>query len=135
MCFANLGTCVEGYLLFEGSLLNPLQVTDDQYSIIAAVQGIDKQDGARRRAGDPRTAGVQPCRSGLDAHRTGHTGLPTGTTRTAAALFLIPLGIAVSLMLAALAVQIRLMLGAIILIPFLAALILGQPRAPASNPA
>lgn len=134
MCFANLGTCVEGYLLFEGSLLNPLQVTDDQYSIIAAVQGIDKQDGARSALAIPARLAFNLAV--LDWMLIGLAILACRRgRRELLPLFLIPLGIAVSLMLAALAVQIRLMLGAIILIPFLAALILGQPRAPASNPA
>lgn len=134
MCFANLGTCVEGYLLFEGSLLNPLQVTDDQYSIIAAVQGIDKQDGARSALAIPARLAFNLAV--LDWMLIGLAILACRRgRRELLPLFLIPLGIAVSLMLAALAVQIRLMLGAIILIPFLAALILGQPRAPASDPA
>lgn len=127
LCFANLGTCVEAYLLFEGSLLNPFQQTDDQYSITAAVLGTDKAQASHSILAIPANIvfnlalldwgiialAVLACRRGR------HELLP---------LFLIPLGIAVSLMIAALAVQIRLMLGAIILIPFLAALILGRPR-------
>lgn len=127
LCFSNFGTCVVAYLKFEGSLFNPLQVTDDQYSIIAAVQSIDKWQAADTWLAIP--ARIVFNLAALDwmiialaiaAYRKG--------MRELLPLFLIPAGIALSLMLAALAVQLRLMLGAIILIPFFAALIIGRPR-------
>lgn len=125
LCFANFGTCVKAYVLFEGSLINPLQVTDDQYSILGGVLHMDKATaGQSSLAWVPRVvfnlAVIDWILIALAvfAYRRG--------MRELLPLFLIPLGIAISLMLAALAVQIRLMLGAIILIPFLAALILGR---------
>ncbi|PLS25779.1 DUF6020 family protein [Bifidobacterium imperatoris] len=127
LCFANFGTCVKAYALFEGSLLNPLQVTDDQYSILGGVLHMDKAAaGQSALAWAPRVvfnlAVIDWMLIALAvlAYRRG--------MRELLPLFLIPLGIAISLMLAALAVQLRLMLGAIILIPFLAALILGRER-------
>ncbi|WEV63778.1 DUF6020 family protein [Bifidobacterium sp. ESL0732] len=127
VCFSNLGTCVAAYAKFEGSLVNPLQDTDDQYSILAAALHTDKAHAAQSKlAPIPHVIfnlaildwalialAVFAWRRGM------HELLP---------LFLIPLSIGVSLMLSALAVQIRLMLGAIILIPFLAALVFGRDK-------
>lgn len=125
LCFANIGTCVRAYLLFEGSLINPLQVTDDQYSILGGVLHVDKASaGKSQLAWVPRVV----CNLALlDWMMIALAVLAwRREMRELLPLFLIPLGIAVSLMLAALAVQLRLMLGAIMLIPFYGALVLGR---------
>ncbi|WEV72685.1 DUF6020 family protein [Bifidobacterium sp. ESL0790] len=127
LCFSNLGTCVAGYAKFEGSLVNPLQVTDDQYSILAAMLHTDKGHAVYSKlAPIPHVIfnlaildWVMIALAVFAWRRGMHELLP---------LFLIPLGIGVSLMLSALAVQIRLMLGSIILIPFLAALVFGREK-------
>ncbi|MSS13273.1 DUF6020 family protein [Bifidobacterium tsurumiense] len=125
LCFANFGTCVHAYVLFEGSLINPMQTADDQYSILAAVLGTDKAS-----ASQSPLALIPRIVFNLAAFDWALIALAIVAVRRGKKhllpLFLIPLGIAISLMLAALAVQIRLMLGAIILIPFLAALILDK---------
>lgn len=125
LCFANLGTCVKAYLLFEGSLLNPLQETDDQYSILAGAMHTTKAEAAQSAL-----AIVPRIVFNLAIFDWMLIALAVLTIRNKRKellpLFLIPLGILISIMLAALAVQIRLMLGGIILIPFLAALILNE---------
>lgn len=127
LCLANPGTCVKAYLLFEGSLINPFQQTDDQYSIAAAVLGTDKAQASHSIAAVPARIVFNLALLDWSIIALAVLACQRGR-RELLPLFLIPLGIAFSLMLAALAVQIRLMLGAIILIPFLAALILGRPR-------
>lgn len=127
LCFSNLGTCVTAYAKFEGSLVNPIQETDDQYSILAAMLHTDKAHAAQSKlAPIPHVIFNLAILDwvliamAVFAWRRGR--------RELLPLFLIPLCIAVSLMLSALAVQIRLMFGAIILIPFLSALILGRGK-------
>ena len=127
LCFSNLGTCVKAYVLFEGSLVNPLQRTDDQYSIAAGVTGLNKVQVSQipayaipaRIVFNLAILDWMIAALAILAVRRGR--------RELLPLFLIPLGILLSVMLAALAVQVRLMLGAIILIPFLAGLVLGRP--------
>lgn len=117
LCFANLGSCVTAYALFEGSLVNPVQPADDQYSILAAILHTDKATASVSRwATIPR---IMFNLALFDWMLAALAIIAARRRRSLLPLFLIPLGIVISLMLAALAVQIRLMLGAIILIPFL----------------
>ncbi len=127
LCTANPGTCLTAYALFMGSTINPLQKTDDQYSILAAMLHTTKA-----KAATTRWAPV--------AHAVFNLGLLTWTLVAAAVLaarrdrrrllplFLLPAGIVLSLLAGALGMQLRVMFGAIMLIPFLGALALSAPK-------
>ena len=125
LCFSNFGSCVTAYWQFEGSLVNPLMVANDQYLYASGIT----HTAPEVLAGLP--VGLVPhyllnvalldwwlVALAIMAARRGRARLLP--------LFLIPAGIVLSIMVAALNVELRVLLAVFLCTPMLTAVCLGD---------
>lgn len=124
LCFSNFGSCVTAYWQFEGSLVNPLMVANDQYLYASGITHTA-----------PEVLAESPM--GLVPHYLLNVALldwwlvalAIAAVRRGRArllpLFLIPAGIVLSIMVAALNVELRVLLAVFLCTPMLTAVCLG----------
>lgn len=128
LCFSNFGSCVNAYWQFEGSLVNPLMVANDQYLYASGITHTA-----------PEVLAESPM--GLVPHYLLNVALldwwlvalaimavRRGRARLLP-LFLIPAGIVLSIMVAALNVELRVLLAVFLCTPMLTAVCLGNQDA------
>lgn len=132
LCFSNFGSCVNAYWQFEGSLVNPLMVANDQYLYASGITHTA-----------PEVLAESPV--GLVPHYLLNVALldwwlvalAIAAVRRGRArllpLFLIPAGIVLSIMVAALNVELRVLLAVFLCTPMLTAVCLGVQGAGAGK--
>ncbi|TPF77985.1 hypothetical protein BW12_01465 [Bifidobacterium sp. UTCIF-3] len=128
LCFSNFGSCVNAYWQFEGSLVNPLMVANDQYLYASGITHTAPEVLAESPMGlvphyllNVALLDWWLVALAIMAVRRGRAQLLS--------LFLIPVGIVLSIMVAALNVELRVLLAVFLCAPMLTAVCLGDQDA------
>ncbi|WP_152598627.1 DUF6020 family protein [Bifidobacterium reuteri] len=128
LCFSNFGSCVTAYWQFEGSLVNPLMVANDQYLYASGITHTAPEVLAESPVGlvphyllNVALLDWWLVALAIMAVRRGRAQLLS--------LFLIPVGIVLSIMVAALNVELRVLLAVFLCAPMLTAVCLGDQDA------